>query len=92
MPFIRLSKCKIITNIDGIEWKRNKWNFCKIIFETIRTFAVLFSNAIVVDNLVLKIFDYYSKSSEFISYGGDHTSKIAINKSILKKYVEMIII
>ena len=90
LPFIRLfSKCKIITNIDGIEWKRNKWNFfVKLFLKLSETFAVLFSNAIVVDNLVLKkyISDYYSKSSEFISYGGDHTSKIAINKSILKKY------
>ena len=28
LPFIRaFSNCKIITNIDGIEWKRAKWNW-----------------------------------------------------------------
>jgi glycosyltransferase involved in cell wall biosynthesis len=76
LPLIRLfSKAKIITNIDGLEWKRNKWNvWAKRFLKFSEKIAVKFSDVIVADNK--GIADYvkqeYGVESAVIAYGGDH--------------------
>lgn len=76
IPFLRLfTKTKIITNIDGIEWKRSKWNIvAKLFLKFSEYIAVSYSNQVIADNQ--EIFDYikvkYSKTSKTIAYGGDH--------------------
>jgi len=82
LPFIRLfSKAKIITNIDGLEWKRDKWNFwAKRFLKFSEKVAVKYSDIVVADNK--GIADYvmleYNVAAEIIAYGGDH----AIVKSL----------
>ncbi|EOW0283693.1 DUF1972 domain-containing protein [Vibrio cholerae] len=69
------SKSKIITNIDGLEWKRDKWaNWAKSFLKWSEAIAVRFSNTIVTDNKAIG--DYveneYARESITIAYGGDH--------------------
>jgi glycosyltransferase involved in cell wall biosynthesis len=79
LPFIRLLyRGKIVTNIDGIEWKRNKWNqFARFILHISEIMAVKFSNIIIGDNQ--GILDYitreYNKKAVLIEYGADHVDK-----------------
>jgi hypothetical protein len=76
LPFIRLLyRGKIITNIDGIEWKRGKWNqFVRFVLHISEKMAVRFSDIIIGDNQ--GIIDYvireYNKNAVLIEYGADH--------------------
>ena len=85
-PLIKNNKNKIITNLDGIEWKRAKWGFFAKIFLFIsEIFATRFSDYIVTDNkgiynYILKV---YSRKSTQIAYGGDHAKKISLNKKLI---------
>jgi len=76
LPFIRLIyRGKIITNIDGIEWRREKWNkFTKYYLRISEKFAIKFSDVIIGDNqkIVEYINERYKKESILIEYGGDH--------------------
>jgi hypothetical protein len=76
LPLIRLIyRGKIITNIDGIEWKRDKWNkFARFILQISEKAAVVFSDTIIADNQ--GIIDYVSQkykiNAVLIEYGADH--------------------
>ena len=66
------TKAKFVTNMDGLEWKRTKWN--KILKKFIRFCekkAVMLSDALISDNPGIR--DYYlmvyDKSSYYIPYG-----------------------
>ena len=86
LPFVRLfSKAKIVTNVDGIESRREKWrrgikNFLKFS----EWLCIKFSHAIVSDNKSIR--DYLSESygihSTIIAYGGDHARQAQIKNSI----------
>jgi len=90
LPFIKLFfKKKIIVNIDGLEWKRQKWNgIAKWFLKLSERFAVKAADAIVGDNKVIK--DYvgqtYGKKAHLIAYGGDHCSTRPLSQKTLKKY------
>ena len=90
LPIIKLiSKKKIIVNIDGLEWKRQKWSwFAKIFLKLSERIAVLAADAVIADNKVIK--DYvkqaYGKTAHLISYGGDHCSPRPLSQKTLKKY------
>lgn len=91
LPLIRLfTNVKIITNLDGIEWKREKWSFVAKLYLRFSEFlAVKFSHRIVADNLYIQKYlsTQYSAKSTFIAYGGDHSvieslsSKVTINNT-----------
>ena len=76
LPFVRfLSTAKIVTNIDGLEWRRSKWGtFAKKFLKFCEKIAVKYSDVIVADNQAIA--DYvqkeYGVDSEVIAYGGDH--------------------
>ncbi|MEX9851018.1 MULTISPECIES: DUF1972 domain-containing protein [Providencia] len=76
LPFYKFfSKAKVITNIDGLEWKRDKWGaVAKWFLKRSEYFAVKYSDIIISDNQAIA--DYvnqsYNLSSEVIAYGGDH--------------------
>ena len=77
LPFVRLcSHTKIITNIDGIEWKRDKWNaFGRLFLKFSERLAIKWSHEIISDNQ--GIADYveetYRVKSHIIAYGGDQS-------------------
>ncbi|KEI70760.1 DUF1972 domain-containing protein [Endozoicomonas elysicola] len=76
LPFLRLFyKRKIITNIDGLEWKRDKWNaLAKSFLKFSEKLAVRYSDVVIADNQAIA--DYvkreYGADSVVIAYGGDH--------------------
>jgi glycosyltransferase involved in cell wall biosynthesis len=90
LPFIKLiSKKNIIVNIDGLEWKREKWNkYAKWFLKFSEKIAVQYANIVISDNKVIQ--DYvqskYGIRSKLIAYGGDHVNTITITSQISDKY------
>lgn len=77
----------IITNMDGLEWKRSKYNFfVRMFLKYAESLGVRYSDFLVSDSEGIKryIDKKYKKNSKYIAYG----SKVCtgVNESILKKY------
>lgn len=90
LPVLKLiSTQKIIVNIDGMEWKRQKWGwFSKLFLKFSEGLAIKYADEIIADNKI--ILDYiisnYSRKVNLITYGGDHCKKINISEKLIKKY------
>lgn len=86
LPLVRvLYKGKIVTNIDGIEWRRKKWKLIpRTILRVAERFAVRNSDVIIADND--GIFDYVDKTygikAEIIAYGADQAGRSHIPDNI----------
>jgi len=76
LPFIKkISSVKICTNIDGLEWKRDKWSKnAKRFLKWSEKIAVNYSDVIIADNQEISnyVVSEYKKSCSVIAYGGDH--------------------
>jgi len=85
LPFIKLFfNQRIIVNIDGLEWKRNKWNkYAKGFLKWSEKIAVKYADVVVTDNAAIQdhVMNAYGKRSELIAYGADHV----INQKEAKK-------
>ena len=86
--FCRKGSSMIVTNLDGLEWKRAKWNpIIRAITKKLEGFGVKRSNYIVSDNIAIQ--DYvklkYNKESEFIAYGAEHVSNL--KEQTISKYL-----
>lgn len=80
---------RIVVNIDGQEWKRQKWNrFAKWFLRFSERLAVKFADAVVTDNRVIQDYvrDSYGVESKMIAYGADHARKISLSEAVLKDY------
>ncbi|MFB0925361.1 MAG: DUF1972 domain-containing protein, partial [Vicingaceae bacterium] len=90
IPFARFfTNKKIIVNIDGLEWRRNKWNtFAKWFLKFSEKIAVKYSHADITDNEAIKRYTSmnYKTLSHLIEYGGDHTISFGSGKPYMKKY------
>lgn len=90
LPFARLlTKKKIIISIDGIEWKRDKWNLlAKWYLFWAERLAVKYSHIDISDNEAIQ--DYtaarYATLSRIIEYGADHTLKVQPTESDFTQY------
>lgn len=89
LPFIRpFIKGKIITNIDGLEWQRDKWGKkTQRFLKWSERLAVKYSDLVISDNFYIKeyVTEEYAASSLLIAYGGDHVTKEAKSKWV-KQY------
>ncbi|WP_183925667.1 DUF1972 domain-containing protein [Sphingomonas sp. BK069] len=76
VPFVRLlTGARVVTNIDGIEWKREKWRgAARWILRASEWIAARFSHAVIADNgaIVEHVRQSYGRDSVLIAYGGDH--------------------
>ena len=85
IPVIKaLSKRKVVTNIDGLEWKREKWGpFAKKFLKFSEAIAVRFSDQIISDNYAITEYvkEFYNKKAVTIAYGGDHALTSDIQNS-----------
>lgn len=76
LPVLKcFTNAKFFTNIDGIEWQREKWgNLARFVLRLSECFAIKHSHSIIADNE--GIADYvrstFGKSPDVISYGGEH--------------------
>ncbi len=76
LPLVRLlSRARIVTNIDGIEWKREKWKgAARWFLQFSERMAVRFSHEVIADNASIAehVVQSYGRKSHVIAYGGDH--------------------
>ncbi len=90
--FSILNSKKLIINIDGMEYKRDKWGkFAKKILKMSEAMAVRYADIIITDNKAIQeyVADEYGKESKLIAYGGDHVVRSlpeGYAESILKRY------
>jgi glycosyltransferase involved in cell wall biosynthesis len=86
-PFLRNKRSVLITNMDGLEWKRDKWNFVvKKIAKWLEKLGAKYSDYLVSDNRQIQkyLLEEYQRDSSFIAYG----AKVFTNpdENILKEY------
>ena len=70
----RLAGKKVVLNVDGLDWKREKWNsLAKRYIRFAEYLATIFPHEIVTDSRVVQSYylDKYGKPSTYIAYGGD---------------------
>lgn len=76
IPLLKLvTKTRFMTNIDGIEWRRDKWSrLARWIIRKSEAFAVRHSDVVIADNEAIRkyIDAEYGMRCEVIPYGGDH--------------------
>lgn len=76
LPVVKLfSRARIITNIDGIEWRREKWRgFARWFLRFSEKSAIKYSDVVIADNDAIADYvrDTYGTSPTVIAYGGDH--------------------
>ena len=82
LPLVRLlSRARIVTNIDGIEWKRDKWKgLARWFLRFSERMAVRFSHEVVADNagIAEHVVQSYGRDCHVIAYGGDHALQAPI--------------
>lgn len=90
LPFVKFfSHKKIVVNIDGLEWRREKWGrFARAFLKFSEKLAVKWADIIISDNKVIQdyVFDEYGVESKLITYGADHVKKLPISDALLEKY------
>lgn len=93
LPVFRLMfHKKLIVNIDGLEYRRQKWGrFAKFILRKSEEMAVKYANIIIADNKGIQDYvkETYSKPSVLIAYGGDHVNRevpVIKQVEVLNKY------
>lgn len=76
IPLLKLvTKTKFVTNIDGIEWKREKWSgLARAVLRQSEALAVRYSHVVIADNDAIRdyIAEVFDKGCEVIPYGGDN--------------------
>jgi glycosyltransferase involved in cell wall biosynthesis len=88
LPFLRLfSSVRIITNIDGLEWRRAKWKgLAKHFLRFSERIAVRFSHEIISDNRAIAEYvrRTYKVGSQVIAYGGDHA--VTVDEAVVDEF------
>ncbi|PTP72411.1 DUF1972 domain-containing protein [Vibrio splendidus] len=90
LPLFRfLSRSRVVTNIDGLEWKRDKWGkLTRSFLKWSESLAVKYSDIVVTDNQAITDYvkEQYNISSSTIAYGGDHALRDIEAKKTSKPY------
>ena len=90
IPLVKLfSKKKIIFNIDGLEWRRQKWgHWVRKFLKFSEKIAIKYSDADITDNEAIKRYTamYYNTLSHLIEYGGNHCNHHTITNKHRKQY------
>lgn len=86
-PFLYFKKAKLVTNVDGIEWKRSKYSpLIQRLTKQFEKLAVSYSDALIADNVGIANYlkESYGKDSAFIPYGANAFPEF--NSEILKTF------
>lgn len=79
LPLLRLfTRARYIVNVDGLEWRRAKWNRVASWFLRIsEASAARFAHLVIGDNqaIVEHIATQYGRTAELIAYGGDNAGE-----------------
>ena len=71
-PVVRRRRGRLVTNMDGLEWKRSKWNYVLQRFaELTERLGARGSDALIADNEAIRdyLLQKYGRDSRFIPYG-----------------------
>ncbi len=86
-PLIKIfTRKKIIVNLDGIEWRRDKWKpYAKAFLKFSERCAVKYADEIIADNVVIQSYIQrtYHRQSHLIEYGACHVKKTEETKSLM---------
>ena len=85
--FLLPSDSIIVTNMDGLEWKRSKYSrFIRFLLQYAEKWAVFLSNFLIADSICIKSYltAKYNKDVKFIPYGA--TAVYDFDKTILKQF------
>ena len=94
LPYIRRRfRGKIITNIDGLEWRRDKWKwYAKHLLKFSEKMAIRHSDIVIGDNKGITDYikaeykkEIQNKRVELIAYGGDQVLPVE-DDSLFEKY------
>lgn len=90
LPILRMfSNKKFVINIDGLEWKRDKWNkIAKGFLKYSERMAVKYADEIVTDNKAIEnyVMREYGRKSNLIAYGADHINCVEVSLALQEKY------
>ena len=89
MPLLKNYRSKIILNIGGLDWKRDKWSaFAQKVIRKAEGLLIKNSGEIISDNIGIQdyILHTYGRQSSLIAYGGDQATKKELNADALQKY------
>lgn len=90
LPILKLlSKKKVIVNMDGLEWKRDKWGkFAKWFSKFSEKMAIKHADTIIADNEEIKRYvkAEYKKNAVLIAYGADHVERKKLSPSTLQEF------
>lgn len=90
IKFIR-KDIKVFTNVDGLEWKRDKWSpWAKKILKSFEKICAKNSDVIICDNIEIEkyILEEYKINGKFIAYGGEHAIFNSSEKSDSQKNLQ----
>jgi rhamnosyltransferase len=88
IPKLLKRKIKLMVNIDGVMWKRSKFNrISKLLLQINHYFATIFADTIIVDAQEMRKYvpNRYQKKTVYISYGIEEPEEIAWDSEKLKK-------
>ncbi len=80
---------KIMVNIDGLEWRRPKWNWLVKKFLLLsEAVACKYADEVITDNRILEAYVKirYNADGRLIEYGADHVKVVAIQEKDYEKY------
>jgi glycosyltransferase involved in cell wall biosynthesis len=89
IPLLKRFRSKIILNIGGLDWKRDKWSpFAKRVIKQAEKFLVKNSSQIISDNAGIQqyLLSEYGRESTLIAYGGDQAHQRNITNEALNNY------
>lgn len=71
---LKNSKIPVLTNMDGLEWKRSKWNFItRRLMRYFETLAIKKSHYLISDNLGIQQYykEFHNTDTIYLPYGAD---------------------
>ncbi|MEZ5042203.1 MAG: DUF1972 domain-containing protein [Saprospiraceae bacterium] len=90
LPFVKFfTRKRCFVNIDGIEWKRDKWkSFIRTFLRYSEIQAVEIAEVVITDNEVIRQYlkATYDYDSYLIEYGGDQAFQVAIQAENKQQY------
>lgn len=80
LPFVKLfSNNRVIVNLDGLEWRRAKWDgWIKKFLIFSERMAIKYADEVITDNAGLQdyVTEHYGVKSCLIEYGADHVAPV----------------
>lgn len=78
LPLLARRGARVITHVDGMEWRRSKWSApARAYLRWSERLAVRHSDAVIADNpeIADHLLRDYGTKAEVITYGGDHATQ-----------------